>query len=161
DGLAPPAARAPIARVVRKHHRLVGRAEGQADEHWTEDLLAGHRGSRLHARDESRWEEAAAGWQRFPFRVLRLEHRRAFGRARRHELANALELHRRHDGTHIDRLVEGMADPQATHAPLRSEEHTSELQSLTNLVCRLLLEKKKNIKKTTTTKSNDETCELT
>src|SRR5438046_3997847 len=28
----------------------------------------------------------------------------------------------------------------------RSEEHTSELQSLTNLVCRLLLEKKKNKK---------------
>src|SRR5262249_61431790 len=27
---------------------------------------------------------------------------------------------------------------------LRSEEHTSELQSLTNLVCRLLLEKKNN-----------------
>src|SRR5262249_60950565 len=26
----------------------------------------------------------------------------------------------------------------------RSEEHTSELQSLTNIVCRLLLEKKKN-----------------
>src|SRR5437016_10059791 len=30
----------------------------------------------------------------------------------------------------------------------RSEEHTSELQSLTNLVCRLLLEKKKNKQKT-------------
>src|SRR5437016_10598579 len=30
----------------------------------------------------------------------------------------------------------------------RSEEHTSELQSLTNLVCRLLLEKKKNKNKT-------------
>ena len=29
----------------------------------------------------------------------------------------------------------------------RSEEHTSELQSRTNLVCRLLLEKKKNEKK--------------
>src|SRR5262249_59824405 len=29
-------------------------------------------------------------------------------------------------------------------ADSRSEEHTSELQSLTNLVCRLLLEKKKN-----------------
>src|SRR5438046_4106216 len=28
----------------------------------------------------------------------------------------------------------------------RSEEHTSELQSLTNLVCRLLLEKKKKMK---------------
>src|SRR5262249_56029042 len=32
--------------------------------------------------------------------------------------------------------------PSGTHH-LRSEEHTSELQSLTNLVCRLLLEKKK------------------
>src|SRR2546430_6428355 len=33
-----------------------------------------------------------------------------------------------------------------THFPsyLRSEEHTSELQSQSNLVCRLLLEKKKN-----------------
>src|SRR5258706_12014967 len=30
----------------------------------------------------------------------------------------------------------------------RSEEHTSELQSLTNLVCRLLLEKKKKRKDT-------------
>ena len=30
----------------------------------------------------------------------------------------------------------------------RSEEHTSELQSLTNLVCRLLLEKKKKQKHT-------------
>src|SRR5258706_3550289 len=28
-------------------------------------------------------------------------------------------------------------------APVRSEEHTSELQSLTNLVCRLLLEQKR------------------
>src|SRR5438046_8393289 len=33
-------------------------------------------------------------------------------------------------------------------ATIRSEEHTSELQSLTNLVCRLLLEKKKKKKKT-------------
>src|SRR2546430_8429815 len=30
-------------------------------------------------------------------------------------------------------------------AALRSEEHTSELQSQSNIVCRLLLEKKKNI----------------
>src|SRR2546430_11221614 len=33
-------------------------------------------------------------------------------------------------------------------APHRSEEHTSELQSQSNLVCRLLLEKKKKHKKT-------------
>src|SRR2546430_8758776 len=31
--------------------------------------------------------------------------------------------------------------------PVRSEEHTSELQSQSNLVCRLLLEKKKKIKR--------------
>ena len=31
----------------------------------------------------------------------------------------------------------------AAHTVARSEEHTSELQSLVNLVCRLLLEKKK------------------
>src|SRR5438093_7650593 len=35
------------------------------------------------------------------------------------------------------------AGPVALRFPERSEEHTSELQSLTNLVCRLLLEKKK------------------
>src|SRR2546430_5777954 len=36
----------------------------------------------------------------------------------------------------------------AYSAPLRSEEHTSELQSQSNLVCRLLLEKKNNILET-------------
>src|SRR5205807_9145276 len=38
--------------------------------------------------------------------------------------------------------VETDAIPQG-HRPSRSEEHTSELQSPCNLVCRLLLEKKK------------------
>src|SRR2546430_8975939 len=33
--------------------------------------------------------------------------------------------------------------PFGTGSPVRSEEHTSELQSQSNLVCRLLLEKKK------------------
>src|SRR5262249_56192780 len=36
-----------------------------------------------------------------------------------------------------------VAVEQPLHDSYRSEEHTSELQSLTNLVCRLLLEKKK------------------
>src|SRR5437016_10022884 len=40
-------------------------------------------------------------------------------------------------------------------ADFRSEEHTSELQSLTNLVCRLLLEKKK--KNTNTNRDNSTT----
>src|SRR5690242_21052947 len=39
------------------------------------------------------------------------------------------------------------AMPTAAIPPIRSEEHTSELQSHVNLVCRLLLEKKKNKKK--------------
>src|SRR5256886_16307848 len=37
-----------------------------------------------------------------------------------------------------------------TKDPARSEEHTSELQSQSNLVCRLLLEKKKNTHNPTT-----------
>src|SRR2546426_8221027 len=43
------------------------------------------------------------------------------------------------------RLVERVQDLQARHGgeSYRSEEHTSELQSPCNLVCRLLLEKKK------------------
>src|SRR5947199_6033238 len=41
---------------------------------------------------------------------------------------------------------------------MRSEEHTSELQSLRHLVCRLLLEKKK--RRNTTTSENGETFEL-
>src|SRR2546426_5198603 len=36
------------------------------------------------------------------------------------------------------------AQARVRHVPVRSEEHTSELQSPCNLVCRLLLEKKKN-----------------
>src|SRR2546430_11710202 len=42
----------------------------------------------------------------------------------------------------------------------RSEEHTSELQSQSNLVCRLLLEKKKKIKKDTVLKCTLLVCTL-
>src|SRR5438093_11617479 len=46
-----------------------------------------------------------------------------------------------------DGLVLRAHTRHAEELPYRSEEHTSELQSLTNLVCRLLLEKKKKKKK--------------
>src|SRR5258706_8269488 len=57
-------------------------------------------------------------------------------------------------GMGLCRLFFAISGPVFSHIPfgdsmneiapsLRSEEHTSELQSLTNLVCRLLLEKKK------------------
>src|SRR5256885_8835507 len=42
----------------------------------------------------------------------------------------------------LDEVVE-RADLERRHGIMRSEEHTSELQSPCNLVCRLLLEKKK------------------
>src|SRR5258708_29710623 len=45
----------------------------------------------------------------------------------------------------IAHKVSGVFVRDALHAELRSEEHTSELQSPDHLVCRLLLEKKKNI----------------
>src|SRR5262249_60890125 len=48
-----------------------------------------------------------------------------------------------------DPLLPSHQGPSGVQAggSLRSEEHTSELQSLTNLVCRLLLEKKKKTNK--------------
>src|SRR2546430_7363293 len=44
-----------------------------------------------------------------------------------------------------------LTSPSPGSLPTRSEEHTSELQSQSNLVCRLLLEKKKNPKTPTST----------
>src|SRR5256885_6628588 len=54
-----------------------------------------------------------------------------------------------HDALPISRCQEpGREKPSSVQVPsqfrFRSEEHTSELQSPCNLVCRLLLEKKKN-----------------
>src|SRR5256885_9584535 len=61
----------------------------------------------------------------------------------------APRLLQEHEGEQPDRLRLGQElDQQLAEADrlgklLRSEEHTSELQSTCNLVCRLLLEKKK------------------
>src|SRR5437016_6739343 len=62
-------------------------------------------------------------------------------------LHDALPIRRRHQpvAAGLDRAGAG-PPPGGGACPVavtRSEEHTSELQSLTNLVCRLLLEKKK------------------
>src|SRR5690606_41261533 len=43
---------------------------------------------------------------------------------------------------YLDAVLNSMNDAVLVTAPDRSEEHTSELQSRENLVCRLLLEKK-------------------
>src|SRR5690625_7470873 len=55
------------------------------------------------------------------------------------------------EGTYLEylgvhRSARGLGIAKALlHAAIRSEEHTSELQSRGHLVCRLLLEKKKNV----------------
>src|SRR5438270_12881641 len=54
--------------------------------------------------------------------------------------------HVRSDGER--RPASGERARRRSRDPGRSEEHTSELQSQSNLVCRLLLEKKKKNKKT-------------
>src|SRR2546426_5574486 len=59
-----------------------------------------------------------------------------------------LDLGRPHAlARHLDRVVRAAVEkPESVLVdlrPVRSEEHTSELQSPCNLVCRLLLEKKK------------------
>src|SRR2546430_13557399 len=58
-------------------------------------------------------------------------------------------LFRSHDGDLVPDLAQELLHPSAALGRVlgmdaRSEEHTSELQSQSNLVCRLLLEKKKH-----------------
>src|SRR5258706_11693507 len=50
-----------------------------------------------------------------------------------------------HEQTFFGERVKKLNQEERIAGGFRSEEHTSELQSLTNLVCRLLLEKKKKI----------------
>src|SRR2546427_8070361 len=71
----------------------------------------------------------------FPYTTLFRSHRLAVGRER--ELADG-ELAAAFPGLRL-------REPEKK----RSEEHTSELQSQSNLVCRLLLEKKKNCNRRT------------
>src|SRR5438270_3980262 len=51
-------------------------------------------------------------------------------------------------GDFFTQMTDWVTQRRRASALLRSEEHTSELQSQSNLVCRLLLEKKKKKKKT-------------
>src|SRR2546429_4293660 len=68
-------------------------------------------------------------------------------RSRLAELERPGRQGRRHGrGTHGSRHL---TNPPVPELALRSEEHTSELQSRLHLVCRLLLEKKKTTAATT------------
>src|SRR5437868_10737263 len=70
------------------------------------------------------------------FDLLHPGHIRGFELAR--QMGEALVV-----GLNSDRSVRKLKGPTRPVIPERSEEHTSELQSRFDLVCRLLLEKKK------------------
>src|SRR2546430_12771274 len=82
----------------------------------------------------------------FPYTTLfRSRCARARGRRRRDRTHGDLRRHR-------PRARQGGFPRRGVQ---RSEEHTSELQSQSNLVCRLLLEKKKKRKKTVVTQNTN------
>ena len=80
---------------------------------------------------------------------LDLEHSdfepRAFSIANAPVNSNLIELHVRlvENGKFTNFIFNSLAEKTILRIEGRSEEHTSELQSRRNLVCRLLLEKKK------------------
>src|SRR5207244_4902198 len=75
------------------------------------------------------WRGGPSDWRRYS---ARLRYRALAGNRRR--AGRPLSAHLGYSGGQ---------DKGAPNVPLRSEEHTSELQSPDHLVCRLLLEKKK------------------
>src|SRR5262249_59398533 len=84
----------------------------------------------------------------FPYTTLFRSHQApACLRARRRADRRGVVHRHRFPDPHrsaVRRQAPGVHPDVRRAADRRSEEHTSELQSLTNLVCRLLLEKKKH-----------------
>src|SRR5256885_3816157 len=81
----------------------------------------------------------------FPYTTLFRSSRPLFWRTERHP-RRVSAARREHDRNRRSHHGDSSGTPRLDLS-LRSEEHTSELQSPCNLVCRLLLEKKKLIHK--------------
>src|SRR5690606_39344980 len=115
----------------------------------------------MHMKDRQRVQQHIARME-LPVAVQRdgvggeivMAQRRAFrapGRARRIEdggkivffARDGLEGRRKAGRAFDQRAIAALIEGEQGLDPSRSEEHTSELQSRENLVCRLLLEKKK------------------
>src|SRR4051812_49941689 len=70
-----------------------------------------------------------------------------YGNRNRRVAIVAVEHYSAVDRNNVPRLQHSFVGWNPVHDLFRSEEHTSELQSHVNLVCRLLLEKKKKMRK--------------
>src|SRR5688572_32756668 len=85
----------------------------------------------------------------FPYTTLFRSGDRVIAKNRRagfdYELGDKFEAGIALQGSEVKMLRFGKADLSEAFVRVRSEEHTSELQSQSNLVCRLLLEKKKRL----------------
>src|SRR5690606_41357875 len=76
-------------------------------------------------------------------RHQRTEHATVADAARSLQLSVLLRPRFRRHGEPVELMLTVHSDHRCSTSSARSEEHTSELQSRENLVCRLLLEKKK------------------
>src|SRR5690606_14498515 len=115
DVFRPDAGGQAVGRVVGQLHRLDGRAERHADQHRAENFHLGHGRCRRHAGQERGRVEAA----RLGLGPRRLPQHGAFLLAFGDQLFNALQLHRRDDGAHVDGFVQRIANAQRFHAPLQ------------------------------------------
>src|SRR5262245_62315440 len=89
-------------------------------------------------------EQPYAGYEQRPIKALSREQIADLKAGRGMGLALAAELNGFPGPIHVLELAERLQlTVEQRSAVERSEEHTSELQSLRHLVCRLLLEKKK------------------
>src|SRR2546421_8225997 len=80
----------------------------------------------------------------FPYTTLFRSRRSVFAReAAHHTAARVANLHGHKTGGRRSQQIVDHRAGRRVAAVRRSEEHTSELQSRSDLVCRLLLEKKK------------------
>src|SRR6266511_5396407 len=171
----PPAVRSTGGEAPPGHHhrdrsrhdelvrsRRVRRRAGEAHPvqggrlHHSVDLRGGRQGKRAHRprgeapvaaqpaehalRDEAAHRPGAEGRRRRDGAAVG-----PVPRPPRHRERRRHRLSRAHLPRPRDQLEDPREDPRRRLRPPRSEEHTSELQSRENLVCRLLLEKKKNI----------------
>src|SRR5256886_5728702 len=151
-----------VAGVEHAAHTLLDRRDelvgDRAAFHAVDEFEAAAAGQRLHFQEPLAELAGAAGLllvAAVPFRARRdrlaVGNRRRAGVElelvlRRHLLEHGPEMHLA-EPAHYRLVRLGVVLDAKARVFCRSEEHTSELQSQSNLVCRLLLEKKKKNKK--------------